>query len=77
MFMPHWSLKAEYLHYDLGAAYTTDVNFLRNSFNTSTNVWTNLGTLTPNYDDGVSTHAKFNGNVVHAGVNRHFDLMSD
>jgi outer membrane immunogenic protein len=63
MVMPHWSVKAEYLYYDLGtlsyaaspAALTTAVG----------------GVLFGTNLSQVST--RFNGNIVRAGVNYHFN----
>jgi opacity protein-like surface antigen len=77
MFMPNWSLKADYIYYNLGTARATGANALRNNFNTANASWTNLGTLATAYDYSVSTQTKFSGNVVRAGVNRHFDLFSE
>ena len=62
LFYPNWSLKVEYLYYDLG-----HVNF----------------TMSPlvNFVGGVpvtvgapSVSTRFNGNIVRAGLNYHFDL---
>ena len=62
LFYPNWSLKVEYLYYDLG-----HVNF----------------TMSPlvNFVGGVpvtvgasTASTRFNGNIVRAGLNYHFDL---
>jgi opacity protein-like surface antigen len=58
MFMPKWSLKAEYLYYDLGIANTANVGAL---FYTS-------GGLS-----AVAHTALFDGHVIRAGVNYHFN----
>jgi opacity protein-like surface antigen len=60
MFMPNWSLKAEYLHYDLGNVTASAVAAQPNGF----------------YQYAVSNKTSFNGNLFHAGVNRHFDLLA-
>lgn len=59
MFLPNWSAKIDYLRYDLGG---------RTSFD---------GAAQPNnfYQYAVVNRTSFNGNLVHAGVNRHFDLL--
>jgi opacity protein-like surface antigen len=77
MFMPDWSLKTEYLYYNLGTVHANGANALRNGYNATNASWTNLGTLATAYDYSVSTQTKFSGNVVRAGVNRHFDLLSE
>ncbi len=62
MFAPNWSVKAEYLHYDLGS-----VNF----------VSTPMGTPASGFFSGAIyqtnvTSATFRGDIVRAGVNYHF-----
>ncbi|MFO1124811.1 MAG: hypothetical protein U1E25_05700 [Methylocystis sp.] len=61
MFAPDWSIKVDYLRYDLGAAQAAS------SF-----------AIQPNgfYATGATSSTRFNGNLIHAGVNRHFDLSS-
>ncbi|QGM98272.1 alginate export family protein [Methylocystis parvus] len=59
-FMPNWSAKAEYLRYDIGAAHANSYVFQQNGF----------------YAYGVNTRTPFSGNLVQAGVNRHFDLFA-
>ncbi|MBM3577748.1 MAG: hypothetical protein FJX40_08795 [Alphaproteobacteria bacterium] len=60
MFTPEWSVKVDYLRYDLGAA--QGFNYAAQSAGF--------------YDYGATSSTRFNGNLVHAGVNRHFDLVS-
>ena len=64
MIMPNLSLKAEYLYYNLGS------------------VTNNLGALTfiesdapapLQYSSGVTSRTRFNGNIVRAGIDYHFD----
>ncbi|GLI91030.1 alginate export family protein [Methylocystis echinoides] len=78
MFMPNWSLKAEYLYYDLGAAVAADQHATGLSFSAATSVWTGTGapSTRPPYDYGVATRTRFDGNLFHAGINRHFDLFA-
>jgi opacity protein-like surface antigen len=59
-FMPNWSVKIDYLRYDLGNATASAIATQPNGF----------------YAYGASTSTRFNGNLIHAGVNRHFDLVS-
>jgi outer membrane immunogenic protein len=61
MFMTHWSIKAEYLFYDLGSA-SYQLSHLRN-FNLA-------GTLFS--DTAPTSHTKFEGNIVRGGLNFHF-----
>jgi outer membrane immunogenic protein len=62
LFLPHWSVKLEYLYYDLGSV-TYGLGLLAN-FNTGGTLFT-LGAPVSR------TH--FNGNIVRAGVNYHFN----
>ena len=63
MFAPNWSAKAEYLYYSLSNA------------NANANVFdTQSGASLWNY--GVSGSRSFNGNIVRAGVNYHFNFAS-
>ena len=66
MFLPKWSLKAEYLYYDLGSAnYGTGRLFVNEGP-------TNL----PGFGDagiGTSTRVRFNGNIARVGVNYHLN----
>ena len=69
MFTPDWSVKADYLYYDLGSV----------SFNNNyTSVPWAYAPASVNYSSAVMnaswSTASFNGNVIHAGVNRHFDV---
>lgn len=59
MFTPEWSVKVDYLRYDLGAA--QGFNYAAQS--------------TGSYAYGATSSTRFNGNLIHAGVNRHFDLI--
>jgi outer membrane immunogenic protein len=61
MFWPNWSVKAEYLYYDLG---TAQQGFAL----TSTDTWSNLSAVY-----GGALRARVNGNVVRAGLNYHFN----
>ncbi|WP_167398712.1 outer membrane protein [Methylosinus sporium] len=61
LFLPKWSAKVEYLYYDLGTVSTSSVI----SF---TGIPTPVATT--------SSSARFNGHVVRAGVNYHFNLFS-
>jgi outer membrane immunogenic protein len=61
MFLKHWSIKAEYLHYDLGSV-SYNVRPL-NNFNSSGTLFT---TTAP------TSNTKFDGNIVRAGLNIHF-----
>ncbi|MGE0195858.1 MAG: alginate export family protein, partial [Methylocystis sp.] len=60
MFAPAWSLKIDYLRYDLGAAEATAFAVPSNGL----------------FAYGASSATRFDGNLIHAGVNRHFDLIS-
>ncbi|MCC3244429.1 alginate export family protein [Methylocystis sp. WRRC1] len=60
MFLPNWSAKVDYLHYDLGNARAS-------------------GFAAPSsgaFNYNASTSTRFNGDLVQAGVNRHFDLFA-
>lgn len=75
MFMPNWSLKAEYLYYDLGTVQAGGDGGWQ--YRVSNNVWSNLGSLSTTQDYAATTRTRFNGNLIQAGVNRHFDLFSE
>ena len=61
MFNPKWSVKAEYLYYDLGTANTANVGPL---FYTSTS------------GGSVAGHTGlFDGHVIRMGVNHHFNSV--
>jgi outer membrane immunogenic protein len=64
MFWPRWSAKLEYLYYNLGAPAlgTTGVGILYTDGVTPLGAY--LATTTP---------PRFNGSIVRAGVNYHFD----
>jgi outer membrane immunogenic protein len=61
MFMTHWSIKAEYLFYDLGRVHY-QLSHLRN-FTTSGTLFT---------DTAPTSTTKFEGNIVRGGLNFHF-----
>jgi outer membrane immunogenic protein len=61
MFMPHWSAKVEYLYYDLG---TVNSGFFIPAVDTVSGFQA--------FFAGQS-RARFNGNIVRAGVNYHFN----
>lgn len=75
MFMPNWSFKTEYLYYDLGNVLATSNSGWQYRF--SNNQFSNLGTLSTNQDYAASARTRFNGNLVQAGISRHFDLFSN
>jgi outer membrane immunogenic protein len=63
LFLPNWSAKVEYLYYDLGSvSYATPS--LVGSFNT--------GGVRYSINPEVTT--RFNGDMVRAGVNYHFNF---
>ncbi|MGD9542031.1 MAG: outer membrane protein, partial [Methylocystis sp.] len=62
MFWPNWSAKAEYLYYDLGRV-SAPSSVLAGA--------TNAGFV--NYAYAVNVTTRFNGNIVRAGVNYHFN----
>ena len=69
MFMPSWSLKVEYLYYDLGHA--TWANSPNSSFQTLDFGELPAGTITAT---NISTSTtRFTGNIVRAGLNYHFN----
>lgn len=67
IFMPNWSLKTEYLYYDLGNTAGSIVN-------------TNFGFNTAAGDSGIQSVSNYMGraagNIVRAGLNYHFNLDS-
>src|SRR5262249_28772786 len=63
MFLPNLSAKAEYLFYDLGTV--TYINGPLVSFRN--------GTSTVNFINTSRSSVRFNGNIVRAGINYHFD----
>ena len=60
MFMPNWSVKAEYLRYDLGSVAAYGAAIQPNGF----------------YAIAANTKTRFDGNLIQGGVNRHFDMMA-
>ncbi len=67
MIKPNWSVKAEYLHYDLGSASTSGVAVA--GFGPE---WTEYRGA-PAYIYATRASANFNGNLVRAGLNYHLD----
>jgi outer membrane immunogenic protein len=61
MFLPNWSTKVEYLHYDLGAG-TYGVSPLVS----------NAPPIKPFTVNTLESNARFNGDVIRAGLNYHF-----
>lgn len=66
MFMPNWSAKVEYLYYDLGS-----VNY---SLSAASGIDPYSGIN--RYTVMNNSSARFNGNIVRAGVNYHFNFAS-
>jgi len=60
MFSPNWSAKVDYLHYDLGNAGASGF----------------AAPASGAYNFNAVTAVRFNGNLLHVGVNRHFDLFA-
>lgn len=60
MFAPRWSLKGEYLYYDLGHV-TVNTSILQ----------TNIGGV-PFFGVGIASTAHYNGSIARAGINYHF-----
>jgi outer membrane immunogenic protein len=63
LFAPNWSVKAEYLYYDLGSV-TYGLSLLQN-FNTAGTLFTSGAPV---------SRTSFKGNIVRAGLNYHFIL---
>jgi len=66
MFMPNWSAKVEYLYYDLGNV----------SYAVSPLIANAPGFAVPTWTSFASTTMRFNGNIVRAGLNYHFNWGS-
>ena len=64
LFAPNWSVKVEYLYYDLGSV-TYGLTPLQN-FNTAGTLFTNGAPF---------SRTTFRGNIVRAGLNYHFNLL--
>jgi outer membrane immunogenic protein len=62
IFIPNWTVKAEWLHYDLGTA-----TYSNGSMNGLLN-----GTNTIAFTDVSSSSVKFTGDIVRAGLNYKF-----
>ena len=69
---PEWTLKADYLHYNLGTVSATNV--------ASSNIWSpyvaNPGYSATGWGSFAAANASFSGNLIRGGVNRHFNLLS-
>jgi outer membrane immunogenic protein len=63
LFLPNWSLKVEYLYYDLG----------RVTFGLSPLTHTAVGVAPLTVTDNLAS-TRFNGNIVRAGLNYHFSM---
>jgi outer membrane immunogenic protein len=63
MFWPNWSAKVEYLYYDLGSVSTTALSVAPPVGPGGLNFWA----------FAAQTQQRFNGNIVRAGVNYHFN----
>jgi outer membrane immunogenic protein len=57
MFLPNWSAKAEYLYYSLSNGYAS----------------TTIADTANTWAYGIGASRSFNGNIVRAGVNYHFN----
>ena len=68
MFATNWSAKVEYLYYDMGSA--------RFNAGVSTITDTSIGGAGLIWANAVQAQARFNGNIVRAGVNYHFNFAS-
>jgi outer membrane immunogenic protein len=64
MFMPNWSLKGEYLYYDLGSL----------AWNNAPIVHDDRETAGVQVINNSSTSMSFNGHIVRAGINYHFNV---
>jgi outer membrane immunogenic protein len=66
MFAPNWTLKGEYLYYDLGKETFTLPNLVA--------IDTNCGTCTlPTWSAAVQSTTRFNGNIARVGINYLFN----
>jgi outer membrane immunogenic protein len=63
MFLPNWSAKVEYLYYDLGTV----------TYSAGVRAATLLDGVTPIWTHVSQASTRFNGNVVRAGINYHFN----
>jgi len=64
MFLPNWSVKAEYLYYDLGNL-SSNASTIRYNFKDDFVRITHVSTYAPRY----------NGNIIRTGVNYHFNIF--
>jgi outer membrane immunogenic protein len=67
MFWPNWSAKVEYLYYDLGSVTTTAFAVAPPSAVSFS------GGVLNSWANAIQTTQRFNGNIVRAGVNYHFN----
>jgi outer membrane immunogenic protein len=73
MFLPSWSLKTEYLYYDLGSVtFNQELSGALSTANSTTPGDYYAGQLWWGNVSQVSSH--FSGNIVRAGVNYHFNF---
>jgi outer membrane immunogenic protein len=72
MFMPNWSAKLEYLYYDLGTV-TTPGSMSAVSYNSYTDGYGAFHSSAQFAAIAQQTSAHFNGHIVRAGVNYHFN----
>jgi outer membrane immunogenic protein len=70
MFMPNWSLKVEYLYYDLGTV--TWFNGSNTSFNMAGLDGSATAAGTATIANASFSRARFDGNIVRLGLNYHF-----
>ncbi len=66
MFLPNWSLKVEYLYYSLG-----NVSYINGLASNVINAGAFAGQTL--YSIGTQSSTRFNGNIVRAGINYHFN----
>ena len=65
---PQWTVKADYLYYNLGSVYASNLGS-NNTFATTSFSSTPYGVLS-------QSTSSFSGNIIRGGVNRHFDLLN-
>jgi outer membrane immunogenic protein len=75
MFLKNWSAKVEYLYYDLGnVSYSTSPLFTLGDPSGVSLV--QQGASPPYWSSSATASTRFNGSIVRAGVNYHFDIGS-
>ncbi len=67
LFLPHWSAKIEYLFYDLGSL-TAQGQIATTTLAT--------GAFSPSRSAATSYQARYNGNIIRAGLNYHFNWFA-